>query len=32
MFSVSLYINSTLKEKYLQIDVILILYWIIYNY
>ena len=29
MFSVSLFINSTFKVKYLQIDAILVLYWII---
>ena len=31
IFSVSLFINSTFKEKYLQIAAILILYWIINN-
>ena len=31
MFSVSLFINSTFKEKYLQIGAILILYWIMNN-
>ena len=31
MFSVSLFINISFKEKYLQIEAILILYWIINN-